>query len=155
MPIFFNFPSLIICFRWIWISSRPVFQFNLEEMSHAPTILGQKWAFLEFQADTLANFFLVSLCSVCKHLHCHCNFHCHFTCFPLFTFLQTTRFFMGLVFLESGAWYKVNRCLARYSSRVTTTNQPTNSAPNEPARPICAQESIFWGKNWPFLGQKP
>ena len=100
-------------------------------------------------------FFLVSLCSVCKHLHCHCNFHCHFTCFPLFTFLQTTRFFMGLVFLESGAWYKVNRCLARYSPRVTTTNQPTNSAPNEPARPICAQESVFWGKNWPFLGQKP
>ena len=103
----------------------------------------------------MQTFFLVSLCSVCKHLQCHCNFHCHFTCFPLFTFLQTTRFFMGLVFLESGAWYKVNRWVARYSPRITTTNQPTNSAPNEPARPICAQESIFWGKNWPFLGQNP
>ena len=28
---------------------------------------------------------------------------------------------------------KVNRCLARYSPRTTTTNQPTNRAPNEPA----------------------
>ena len=27
--------------------------------------------------------------------------------------------------------YKVNRCLARYSPRATTTNQPTNRAPNE------------------------
>ena len=70
-------------------------------------------------------------------------------------FCKRRVFSWGLVFLESGAWYKVNRCLARYSPRVTTTNQPTNSAPNEPARPICAQESIFWGKNWPFLGQKP
>ena len=30
---------------------------------------------------------------------------------------------------------KVNRCLARYSPRATTTDQPTNRAPNEPARP--------------------
>ena len=30
---------------------------------------------------------------------------------------------------------KVNRCLARYSPRATATNQPTNRAPNEPARP--------------------
>ena len=37
-------------------------------------------------------------------------------------------------------------CLARYSPRATTTNQPTNRAPNEPARPICAQESILWAK---------
>ena len=41
---------------------------------------------------------------------------------------------------------KVNRCLARYSLCATTTNQPTNRASNEPARPICAQESIFWAK---------
>ena len=34
----------------------------------------------------------------------------------------------------------------RYSPRTTTTNQPTNRAPNEPARPMRAQESIFWGK---------
>ena len=33
-------------------------------------------------------------------------------------------------------------CLARYSPRATTINQLTNTAPNEPARPICAQESI-------------
>ena len=30
---------------------------------------------------------------------------------------------------------KVNRFLARYSRRATTTNPPTNRAPNEPARP--------------------
>ena len=31
--------------------------------------------------------------------------------------------------------HKVNRCLAIYSPRATTTNQPTNRAQNEPARP--------------------
>ena len=30
---------------------------------------------------------------------------------------------------------KVNRCLARYSPRATTTNRPTNRALNKPARP--------------------
>ena len=30
-------------------------------------------------------------------------------------------------------YYKVNRCLARYSLRATTTNRPTNRATNEPA----------------------
>ena len=30
---------------------------------------------------------------------------------------------------------KVNRCLARYSPRATTTNQPTNRAPKKPAWP--------------------
>ena len=45
-------------------------------------------------------------------------------------------------------WYKVDRCLARYSPRATTTNQPTNRAPNEPLR-----KHIF-GQKWPFLGQK-
>ena len=30
-------------------------------------------------------------------------------------------------------FYKVNRCLARYSPRATTTNQPTNRALNKPA----------------------
>ena len=29
--------------------------------------------------------------------------------------------------------HKVNRCLARYSPRATTTSQPINRAPNEPA----------------------
>ena len=38
--------------------------------------------------------------------------------------------------------YKVNRCLARYSPRVSTINQPTNRAPNEPARP---------GLKWPKM----
>ena len=31
--------------------------------------------------------------------------------------------------------YKVNRCLARYSPRATTTNRPANRAPNKPAWP--------------------
>ena len=31
--------------------------------------------------------------------------------------------------------YKVNRCLARYSPRATTTNRPTNRALNKPAWP--------------------
>ena len=31
--------------------------------------------------------------------------------------------------------YKVDRCLARYSPCATTTNQPTNRAPNKPAWP--------------------
>ena len=31
--------------------------------------------------------------------------------------------------------HKENRCLARYSPRATTTNRPTNRAPNKPAWP--------------------
>ena len=31
--------------------------------------------------------------------------------------------------------HKVNRCLARYSPRATTTNRPTNRALNKPAWP--------------------
>ena len=44
-------------------------------------------------------------------------------------------------------YHKVNRCLARYSPRATTTNRPTNRALNKPAWP---------GPNWPkmpILGQ--
>ena len=43
--------------------------------------------------------------------------------------------------------YKVNRCLARYSLRATTTNQPTNRAPNEPAMNNNAKFGHFWAKN--------
>ena len=52
---------------------------------------------------------------------------------------------------------KVKRCLARYSPRATTTNQPTNRAPNKPARPVKANMNknanfepslvIFWQKS--------
>ena len=38
--------------------------------------------------------------------------------------------------------YKVNRCLARYSPRATTTNRPTNRALNKPA---------LLGPNWPKM----
>ena len=49
--------------------------------------------------------------------------------------------------------YKVNRCLARYSPRATTTNRSTNRAPNAcpgqnwPKMPIL-------GQIWSFLGKK-
>ena len=51
--------------------------------------------------------------------------------------------------------YKVNRYPARYSPRATTTNQPTNRAPNKLARLICAKESIFWDKNGRFWAKHP
>ena len=37
--------------------------------------------------------------------------------------------------LTEVSMYKVNRCLARYSPRATTTNRPTNRALNKPAWP--------------------
>ena len=45
---------------------------------------------------------------------------------------------------------KVNRCLARYSPRATTTNQPTNKAPNEPAM----ERNAKFGPNLVVSGQK-
>ena len=47
--------------------------------------------------------------------------------------------------------YKVKRCVARYSPRATTTNQLTNRAPNEPARP---GKNANFGPNLVVLGQK-
>ena len=49
---------------------------------------------------------------------------------------------------------KVDRCLARYSPRTTTTNLPTNRAPNEPARPMCPRKHIV-GQNWLFWAIYP
>ena len=46
--------------------------------------------------------------------------------------------------------YKVNRCLARYSLHATTTSQPINRAPNEPAM----DKNAKFGPNWVILGQK-
>ena len=49
---------------------------------------------------------------------------------------------------------KVNRCLARYSPRATTTNQPINRAPNEPARPGPKWTKMpILGQIWSFLGK--
>ena len=45
---------------------------------------------------------------------------------------------------------KENRCLAQYSLRATTTNQPTNRAPSEPAM----DKNANFGQIWTFLGQK-
>ena len=50
---------------------------------------------------------------------------------------------------------KVNRCLARYSPRPTTTNWPTNRAPNMPAWPGPNWPKMpFSGQIWSFLGKK-
>ena len=51
--------------------------------------------------------------------------------------------------------YKVNRCLARYSPRATTTKRPTNRPPNKPAwpGPNWPKNPIF-GQIWSFLGKK-
>ena len=49
--------------------------------------------------------------------------------------------------------HKVNRCLARYSPRATTTNQPTNSVPNEPDnKEIC--RLLQWGIKSPHRVMK-
>ena len=61
--------------------------------------------------------------------------------------METWRFRSKIIFLR---WfclfldnmYKVNRCLARYSRRATTTNRPTNWALNNPAWPE---------PNWPKM----
>ena len=45
---------------------------------------------------------------------------------------------------------KVNRCLARYSPRATTTNHPINRAPNE----LAMDKNANFGPNWVFFGQK-
>ena len=51
---------------------------------------------------------------------------------------------------------KVNRCLARYSPRATTTNWPTNRAPNEPAWPGSNwQKCSFWTKFGCFWAKNP
>ena len=63
-----------------------------------------------------------------------------------FTFIEKNREMPKLWILD-----KVNRCLARYSPRATTTNQPTNRAPNEPARP---GKNANFGPNLVVFGQK-
>ena len=52
--------------------------------------------------------------------------------------------------------YKVNRCLLRYSLHVTTTNQPTNRAPDKPEMPCpkCPKMPIL-SQIWSFLGKNP
>ena len=50
---------------------------------------------------------------------------------------------------------KVNRCLARYSPRATTTNPPANRAPKKPAWPSPYQPKMpILGQIWSFLGKK-
>ena len=50
-------------------------------------------------------------------------------------------------------YHKVNRCLARYSPRATTTSQSINRAPNEPAMVRNAKFGGFWAKNPFFTGE--
>ena len=66
-------------------------------------------------------------------------------CIALYrVFYYNTALFMYLMRLHQAAvvtitmnkvYNKVSRCLARYSPRATTTNRPTNRAPNKPAWP--------------------
>ena len=52
-------------------------------------------------------------------------------------------------------YYKVNRCLARYSPRATTANRPTNRAPKKPAWPGPYQPKMpILGQIWSFWGKK-
>ena len=62
----------------------------------------------------------------------------------------------GHIFLLVWLWiYKVNRCLARYSPRATTTNRPTNRAPKKPAWPGPYQPKMpILGHIWSFWGKK-
>ena len=51
--------------------------------------------------------------------------------------------------------HKVNRCLARYSPRATTTNRLTNRAPKKPAWPGPNRPKMpILGQIWSFLGKK-
>ena len=51
--------------------------------------------------------------------------------------------------------HKVNRCLARYSPRATTTSRPTIRAPNKPAWPGPNWPKMpILGQIWSFLGKK-
>ena len=51
--------------------------------------------------------------------------------------------------------HKVNRCLARYSPRATTTKRPTNRAPNKPAWPgPKLNKNANFGPKLVVLGQK-
>ena len=54
-----------------------------------------------------------------------------------------------------GIYKKVNRCLARYSPRATTTNRLTNRALNKPAWPGQNWPKMpVLGEIWSFLGKK-
>ena len=52
---------------------------------------------------------------------------------------------------EGEIYYKVNRCLARYSPCATTTKQPNTRAPNEPAGP---GKNANFRPNLDVFGQK-
>ena len=64
--------------------------------------------------------------------------------------LTTIRSKQNGKFKAFGNKNKVNRCLARYSPRATTTSQPINRAPNEPAMVRNAK----FGPNLVVSGQK-
>ena len=50
-------------------------------------------------------------------------------------------------------YHKVNRFLARYSPRATTTNQPTNRAPNEPeGLSIYVPQKAYFGAKMAVFG---
>ena len=81
-----------------------------------------------------------------RHLWCASESYLHFAGEPYLWVSDSSL----LIYLPRPQ-HKGNRCLARYSPRDTTTNQPTNRAPNEPARP---GKNANFGPNLVVLGQK-
>ena len=58
--------------------------------------------------------------------------------------LQSTTFKQNPQNILTNLQNKVKRCLARYNPRASTTDQPTNRAPNESARPFYAKNPSFY-----------
>ena len=85
---------------------------------------------------------------------------------PLWLFSTSIKYLTLITPYPSHTWYenscfppkainKVNRCLARYSPRATTTNRPTKRALNKPAWPGPNWPKMpILGQIWLFLGKK-
>ena len=65
---------------------------------------------------------------------CQRHFHWHAPSYP--RLLSSALLQVVIIYVVRNVeQHKVNRCLARYSPRATTTNRPTNRALNKPAWP--------------------
>ena len=62
--------------------------------------------------------------------------------------------YMGTKTFDFSCKNKVNRCLARYSPRAIPANQPTNRAPNEPARPGRNEQKCQFQAKFDCFGAK-
>ena len=89
--------------------------------------------------------------------HCHRTHFCltHRQNYTIGHNTVTNNTVKGYKMQQYDKLYKVNRCLARYRPRATTTNRFTNRAPNKPALhgPNWPKMPIL-GQIWSFLGKK-